>query len=156
MAASNCVQLFCRCKQLYLCLASHHREVLDKHLIPSAQTGESKAFYSKMKGGYYRYLTEFQADNDRAKSAEESLTAYNGPPRVCSPHAVLGEGTVRLTSACCPSAPDIALTELQPTHPIRLGLALNCSVLNSPSQACHPAKQAFDDAIAGKPACIKV
>ncbi|KAI0125901.1 14-3-3 protein [Xylariales sp. AK1849] len=44
-------------------------------------------------------------------------------------------------------------TELTPTHPIRLGLALNFSVfyyeiLNSPDRACHLAKQAFDDAIA--------
>jgi 14-3-3 protein epsilon len=48
---------------------------------------------------------------------------------------------------------DIALTELAPTHPIRLGLALNFSVfyyeiLNSPDRACTLAKQAFDEAIA--------
>ena len=47
----------------------------------------------------------------------------------------------------------MAQTELTPTHPIRLGLALNFSVfyyeiLNSPDRACHLAKQAFDDAIA--------
>ena len=48
---------------------------------------------------------------------------------------------------------DIAKNQMQPTHPIRLGLALNFSVfyyeiLNSPDRACHLAKQAFDDAIA--------
>jgi len=45
------------------------------------------------------------------------------------------------------------MTELAPTHPIRLGLALNFSVfyyeiLNSPDRACRLAKAAFDDAIA--------
>src|SRR5689334_19288485 len=59
-----------------------------------------------------------------------------------------------LTSFVQPqSATDVAQTELTPTHPIRLGLALNFSVfyyeiLNSPDRACHLAKQAFDDAIA--------
>merc|ERR1711894_593899 len=48
---------------------------------------------------------------------------------------------------------EIAKEQMQPTHPIRLGLALNYSVffyeiLNPPDRACHLAKQAFDDAIA--------
>lgn len=51
------------------------------------------------------------------------------------------------------NATEVAQTDLAPTHPIRLGLALNFSVfyyeiLNAPDQACHLAKQAFDDAIA--------
>ena len=48
---------------------------------------------------------------------------------------------------------EISKSKMQPTHPIRLGLALNFSVfyyeiLNSPEKACQLAKQAFDDAIA--------
>ena len=51
------------------------------------------------------------------------------------------------------AASSVASSDLPPTHPIRLGLALNFSVfyyeiLNSPDRACHIAKQAFDDAIA--------
>jgi len=103
-------------------------EVLDKHLIPAAVSGESKVFYYKMKGDYHRYLAEFATGNDRKEAAENSLVAYK-------------------------AASDIAMTELPPTHPIRLGLALNFSVfyyeiLNSPDRACRLAKAAFDDAIA--------
>lgn len=102
--------------------------VLDQHLIKNANSGESKVFYYKMKGDYYRYLAEFLAGEQRKESAENSLIAYK-------------------------SASDIAVTELPPTHPIRLGLVLNFSVfyyeiLNSPDRACQLAKQAFDDAIA--------
>jgi 14-3-3 protein epsilon len=80
------------------------------------------------KGDYYRYLAEFLTGEARKDSATEAHEAYKG-------------------------ATDVAQTELAPTHPIRLGLALNFSVfyyeiLNSPDRACHLAKQAFDDAIA--------
>lgn len=80
------------------------------------------------KGDYHRYLAEFATGNDRKEAAENSLVAYK-------------------------AASDIAMTELPPTHPIRLGLALNFSVfyyeiLNSPDRACRLAKAAFDDAIA--------
>ncbi|EGD90592.1 14-3-3 protein homolog [Trichophyton mentagrophytes] len=103
-------------------------KVLDDHLIASAETGESKVFYHKMKGDYHRYLAEFALGEKRKTSADNSLTAYK-------------------------NATEVAQTDLAPTHPIRLGLALNFSVfyyeiLNSPDQACHLAKQAFDDAIA--------
>lgn len=79
-------------------------------------------------GDYHRYLAEFALGDKRKDSADKSLEAYK-------------------------SASDVAVTELPPTHPIRLGLALNFSVfyyeiLNSPDRACHLAKQAFDDAIA--------
>jgi len=102
--------------------------VLNDHLIPTASTGESKVFYYKMKGDYHRYLAEFASGNSRKDAAENSLIAYK-------------------------AASDNAATGLAPTHPIRLGLALNFSVfyyeiLNSPDRACQLAKQAFDDAIA--------
>ncbi|KAH6689113.1 14-3-3 family protein [Plectosphaerella plurivora] len=103
-------------------------DVLDESLIPNAQTGESKVFYHKMKGDYHRYLAEFASGEKRKGAATAAHEAYK-------------------------SATDVAQTELTPTHPIRLGLALNFSVfyyeiLNSPDRACHLAKQAFDDAIA--------
>lgn len=102
--------------------------LLDSHLIPSSTTGESKVFYLKMKGDYHRYLAEFKTGAERKEAAESTLLAYK-------------------------AAQDIAVAELTPTHPIRLGLALNFSVfyyeiLNSPDRACALAKTAFDEAIA--------
>ena len=100
--------------------------ILEKNLIPSATSGESKVFYYKMKGDYHRYLAEFADASRRNEAAENSLAAYK-------------------------SASEVA-TELPTTHPIRLGLALNFSVffyeiMNQPDKACELAKQAFDDAI---------
>ncbi|KAK4906261.1 14-3-3 protein [Elasticomyces elasticus] len=51
------------------------------------------------------------------------------------------------------AATEVAATDLAPTHPIRLGLALNFPVfyyeiLNSPDKACRMAQTSFDDAIA--------
>ena len=38
------------------------KELLDSHLVPKATQAESKVFYLKMKGDYYRYLAEVAAD----------------------------------------------------------------------------------------------
>ena len=81
-----------------------------------------------MKGDYHRYLAEVATGEDRDLIMADSEKAYQ-------------------------EAVEIARANMQPTHPIRLGLALNFSVfyyeiLNSPEKACKLAKQAFDDAIA--------
>ncbi|KAI3753015.1 hypothetical protein L2E82_25059 [Cichorium intybus] len=78
------------------------------------------------KGDYYRYLAEFKFGNDKKEAADQSLKAY------------------QLAST--------AAEDLYPTHPIRLGFALNFyvfyyEIMNAPERACHLAKQAFDEAI---------
>lgn len=103
-------------------------ELLDRFLIPNASSSESKVFYLKMKGDYYRYLAEVAVGDKRNEIVKQSEGAYE-------------------------EAFDISKNDMQPTHPIRLGLALNFSVffyeiLNSPDKACTLAKCAFDDAIA--------
>jgi len=87
---------------------------------------ESRVFYLKMTGDYYRYLAEFRAGGDQ-KYDEKGATFYR-------------------------DALAIASKTLKPTHPIRLGLALNYSVcyyeiLKDKKKACELAKDAFDQAI---------
>ncbi|KAI3491180.1 hypothetical protein L1887_44425 [Cichorium endivia] len=103
-------------------------KILESNLVPSASSAESKVFYLKMKGDYHRYLAEFKVGDERKEAAEQTMNSYK-------------------------AAQDIAEADLAPTHPIRLGLALNFSVfyyeiLNSSDKACSMAKQAFEDAIA--------
>ena len=47
--------------------------VLEKHLIPAANSQESKVFYYKMRGDYFRYLAEFKSPDDRTETAQKSL-----------------------------------------------------------------------------------
>lgn len=103
-------------------------QLLDDCLVPKAGSGESKVFYLKMKGDYLRYLAEFLRDDRRREVADRANVAYQEATKVAS-------------------------TELSPTQPIRLGLALNYSVfyyeiMAMPKEACMLAKQAFDDALA--------
>lgn len=43
----------------------HLQGLLDKYLIPKASNPESKVFYLKMKGDYYRYLAEVATGDAR-------------------------------------------------------------------------------------------
>jgi len=84
----------------------------------------AQVFYLKMAGDYYRYLNESLG---KPEHKEKTETHYK-------------------------RAMDIAKVALAPTHPIRLGLALNYSVcfyeiLKQPTEACNLAKDAFDEAI---------
>ncbi|CAN9503922.1 unnamed protein product [Ophioblennius macclurei] len=108
-------------------ICSEVLDLLDKHLIPLAGTPESKVFYLKMKGDYFRYKAEVAADDKRDDIISQSEDAYK-------------------------QALDVSEKEMPTTHPIRLGLALNFSVFyyeikNSPDDARALAKKAFDEAI---------
>lgn len=110
--------------------------LVDKEMTPDKVTDENKdeetfhkkvetqVFYLKMCGDYYRYLAEFIEDEQYKKDAKTKYKA-----------ALL-----------------LAEKALKPTHPTRLGLALNASVcyyeiLNQSEEACKLAKAAFDNAI---------
>jgi len=86
---------------------------------------ETKVFYLKMCGDYYRYLAEFLPES---KSSADNAKKYYT------------------------DAMNVAKEGLPETHPTRLGLALNFSVctyeiLKKPQDARDLAKEAFDAAI---------
>jgi len=91
---------------------------------PLQKPGEAQVFYLKMTGDYYRYLSEaIEGEEHERKAADSYKRAFELAERV-----------------------------LEPTHPIRLGLALNYSVcfyeiLKDKKKACQLAKDAFDEAI---------
>ncbi|CAN1340834.1 14-3-3-like protein B (Fragment) [Linum perenne] len=77
---------------------------------------QKEVFYLKMKGDYHRYLAEFKVGDERKAAAEDTMLSYK-------------------------AAQETAAADLAPTHPIRLGLALNFSVF-------YFEIQAFEEAIA--------
>lgn len=104
-------------------------DLLDSILLANVtdSESESKVFYLKMKGDYFRYLAEVASEDGKKDTKEKSKDAYK-------------------------KAYELSQSYMNPTHPIRLGLALNFSVfyyeiVNCPKQACNLAKSAFDDAI---------
>jgi len=101
-------------------------KLIDNFLLKKANSAESKVFYLKMKGDYYRYIAEISSGEDHTKIANNSMNAYREATE---------EGA-----------------DLNYTNPIKLGLALNFSVfyyevMNDPKMACDIANQAFQDGI---------
>jgi len=95
---------------------------------------ETKVFYFKMAGDYFRYLSEL-GEVEALKS--KNLT-----------HAKVKEECEKMYK----EAMKVAKDNLNETHPTRLGLALNFSVcyyeiLKKHEEACKLAKEAFDAAI---------
>jgi len=108
-------------------------DLLENYLVKNAEANkacaESKVFYLKMLGDYWRYRAEYKAE-----------TEFNG------------RTSPQWADHYYREAFELAKLKLEPTHPIRLGLALNYSVcyyeiLKEKSKACDLAKEAFDQAI---------
>jgi len=101
--------------------------LLEDYLIPNAGKNsniESKVFYYKMMGDYYRYLAEVQTNSKEV--IEKAEEAYENATKEAK--------------------------EMECTHPIRLGLALNYSVFhyeikNDHERACSLAQVACDEAV---------
>lgn len=79
-------------------------KLLDRYLIANATDAESKVFYVKMKEDYLWYLAELACGDDWKQTVDDSQGAYQ-------------------------EAFDRSKKEVQPTHPIRLELALLFCIL---------------------------
>jgi 14-3-3 protein epsilon len=100
--------------------------LVDGKLISKATDESSKVFFHKMKGDYFRYLSEVSADAKLQSASDNAMDAY--------------------TKAQDESG------NIGPANPIKLGLFLNMSVFhyevrNDHKKACELAKTAFDEAI---------
>jgi 14-3-3 protein epsilon len=100
--------------------------IVEKQCMDKATTDETKAFFYKMIGDYYRYVAEC-ADESKLETVKNgALENYN-----------LAQTSSESLNAC---------------NPIRLGLALNFSVfhyevMNNHKQACELGEKALSDAL---------
>jgi 14-3-3 protein epsilon len=103
------------------------QNTLDKYLIPNSKDYETKVFYLKLKGDYYRYRAEFTNDQENETATDMAEKSYKEAYKIAEEHIPISNST-------------------------RLGLALNFSVFyyeirGLREEACAIAKNAFEDSI---------
>ena len=118
--------------------------LLDDRLIGDGESSESQIFFQKMKGDYYRYLSEVAASDERKGVVTLSAVFLSFMMVVIFGNLFLTEQSEKSEEAY-DKAYSEAKNTLNSTHPIRLGLALNFSVFyyeikNQPDKACEVAK----------------
>ena len=101
--------------------------IIDKYLIPNSSDSETKVFFLKLKGDYYRYKCEFALGKEFDDACSKAEQVYK-------------------------EAYDLANKDIQISSSTRLGLALNYSVFfyeikGLKEEACNIAKNAFDEAM---------
>merc|ERR1712151_585806 len=99
-------------------------DMIQKKVLAKSCEGESKAFFVKMVGDYYRYIAENAKGSLMEEVKQNALKAYNDANQI----------------------------PLPPCNPIKLGLALNFSVfhyevMKNHKAACELADQALQDAL---------
>ena len=101
--------------------------IIDKYLVPNASDSETKVFFLKLKGDYYRYKCEFATGKEFDDACSKAEKVYK-------------------------EAYDIANKDIPISSSTRLGLALNYSVFfyeikGLKEEACNIAKNAFDESL---------
>ena len=103
------------------------QSIIDKYLIPNSSDSETKVFYLKLKGDYYRYKCEFALGKEFDDACAKAEKVYK-------------------------EAYDLSNNDLPISSSTRLGLALNYSVFfyeikGLKEEACNIAKDAFDESM---------
>lgn len=57
-------------------LTSEILDLINNDLFPRATTGESKVFYRKMEGDYYRYVCEYSSGEVRESNSGKARNSY--------------------------------------------------------------------------------
>ena len=101
--------------------------IIDNYLVPNASDSETKVFFLKLKGDYYRYKCEFATGKEFLETCSKAEKVYK-------------------------EAYDLANKDIPISSSTRLGLALNYSVFfyeikGLKEEACNIAKNAFDEAM---------
>ena len=102
-------------------------KIIDEVLLPNSKSSEDTVFFLKMKGDYQRYVCEISSDDIKINASTIAHEAYQ-------------------------KAYETACETMTPTHPLRLGVLLNFTVLYydiflKQDKACEMAKKGFDEAI---------
>lgn len=133
-----------------LTLCTDLATLLETTLIQSVKSPEPQIFYRKLVGDFYRYLAEISVPGAAVLPYASNIAASIPAGQSASPIVPLGYERKSLDAYQV--ALRLANTHLEPTHPTRLGLCLNNSVLlyevfKDKKQACELARLAFDQAI---------
>lgn len=135
-------------RELYI-LLSDLITIIEGTLIKNVLLPEPQVFYRKLLGDFYRYLAEVSVPGATV------FPSANSPPPSAptqSASSIVPLGLEKKALEMYQSAWKVATNQLDSTHPTRLGLMLNYSVLlfeifKDKKQACELARQAFDMAI---------
>ena len=103
------------------------QNVIDKYLIPNAKESESKVFYLKLKGDYFRYVAEYSIGKAFNAACDSADKAYR-------------------------EAYEISEKDLPIVNTTRLGVSLNFSIFyyevrGLKEEGCNIAKSAFNEAM---------
>lgn len=87
----------------YTKICHHVIDLITDTLLPNAADQKAQIFYNKTLGDYYRYLAEFESNEEAKKVISEAEKAYNQALNVCT-------------------------TDLLPCDPLRLSVILNYAI----------------------------